>query len=55
MIRWANVGVGLLLGQRRRQWANSKTTLAQRLIFAGIGIQMNRKELNKTFDDINLK
>ena len=30
---WANVG--LLLGQRRRRWANKKPTLAQRLLFAG--------------------
>ena len=33
MRRWANVG--LLLGQRRRQWANNKPTLAQHLMFAG--------------------
>ena len=32
MNRWPNVG--LLLGQRRRRWANSKTTLGQRLMFA---------------------
>ena len=32
MRRWASVG--LLLGQRRRRWANSKPTLAQRLMFA---------------------
>ena len=25
---------GLMLGQRRRRWANSKPTLAQRLMFA---------------------
>ena len=33
MKRWANVG--LLLGQRRRRWANSELTLAQCLMFAG--------------------
>ena len=33
MGRWASVG--LLLGQRRRRWANSKPTLGQRLLFAG--------------------
>ena len=33
MRRWPNVG--LLLGQRRRRWANSKTKLDQRLMFAG--------------------
>ena len=27
--------VGLLLGQRRRRWGNSKPTLCQRLVFAG--------------------
>ena len=27
--------VGLLLGQRRRRWANSKPALGQRLMFAG--------------------
>ena len=27
--------VGLLLGQRRRRWANSKSTSGQRLMFAG--------------------
>ena len=31
--RLANVG--LLLGQRRRRWPNSKPTLAQRLMFSG--------------------
>ena len=30
---WPNVA--LLLGQRRRQWASSKPTLGQRLVFAG--------------------
>ena len=34
MQRWSNAG--LLLGQRRRGWANSKPTLGQRLMFAGI-------------------
>ena len=29
--RWINVG--LMLGQRRRRWANIKTILAQRLVF----------------------
>ena len=33
MRRWPNVG--LLLGQRRRRWANSKPTLGQRLMFPG--------------------
>ena len=33
MISWPNVR--LLLGQCRRQWANSKPTLGQRLAFAG--------------------
>ena len=35
MRRWPNVG--LLLKQRRRQWANSKPMLGQRLMFAGRG------------------
>ena len=35
MRRWPNAG--LLLGQRRRRWVNSKPTLAQRLMFAGSG------------------
>ena len=34
MRHWPNVG--LLLGQRRRRWANSNPTLGQRLMFAGI-------------------
>ena len=34
MRRWPDVG--LLLGQRRRRWANSKPTLGQRLTLAGI-------------------
>ena len=34
MRRWSIVG--LLLGQRRRRWANSKPTLVQQLMFAGI-------------------
>ena len=33
MICWLNAG--LLLGQRRRRWTNSKLTLGQRLMFAG--------------------
>ena len=33
MIRWPKVG--LLLGQRRRRWANSKPTLGQRLVLLG--------------------
>ena len=32
--RWLNVV--LMLGQRRRQWANIKPTLRQRLVFAGL-------------------
>ena len=31
--RWTNVG--LMLGQRRRRWANIKPTLVQRLVLAG--------------------
>ena len=31
--RWTNVG--LMLGQRRRRWANINPTLVQRLVFAG--------------------
>ena len=31
--RWTNVG--LMVGQRHRQWANIKTTMVQRLVFAG--------------------
>ena len=34
MKHWSNVG--LLLRQRRRQKANSKPTLGQRLMFAGM-------------------
>ena len=30
--------VGLLLAHRLRRWPNSKPTLAQRLMFAGCGI-----------------
>ena len=33
MIRWSKLG--LLLGQRRRRWTNSRPTLGQRLMFAG--------------------
>ena len=36
--RWTIVG--LMLGQRRRRWPNIKTTLAQRLEFAGTAITM---------------
>ena len=38
MKRWANVV--LLLGQRRRRWASSKSTLAQRLMFAGLPLKI---------------
>ena len=31
---WTNAG--LMLGQRRRRWPNIKTTLFQRLVFAGL-------------------
>ena len=34
MRSWSNVG--LLVGQRRRRWANSKPMLGQRLMFAGL-------------------
>ena len=34
MRRWPNVGI--VLGQRRRRWANSIPTLGQRLMFAGM-------------------
>ena len=40
MRRGANVG--LLLGQRRRRWAGSKPTLAQRLMFAGLLLSFSR-------------
>ena len=33
MRRWPNVG--LLLGHRRRRWANSEPTVGQRLMFTG--------------------
>ena len=33
MRRWVNVG--FMLDQRRRRWANSKPTLAQRFMLAG--------------------
>ena len=36
MRRWPNVG--LLLGQRRRRGTNSKPTLSQRLMFAGVDL-----------------
>ena len=32
----ADPNVGLLLGQRRRRWANSKPTLGQHPMFSGI-------------------
>ena len=35
---WPNVG--LLLGQRRRRWVNSKPTLGQRLMFAGVWLSL---------------
>ena len=34
---WRNVG--LVLAHRRRRWANTKPTLRQRFVFAGIGNQ----------------
>ena len=37
MRRWADAG--LLLGQRRRRWANSKPALVQRPMIAGINVQ----------------
>ena len=36
MIGWPNVG--LLLGQRRRRWANSKPMLGQPIMSAGLGL-----------------
>ena len=35
---WPNAG--LLLGQRRRRWVNSKPTLGQRLMFAGVWLSL---------------
>ena len=35
MRRWPNVGS--LLAHRPRRWSNSKSTMAQRLMFAGLG------------------
>ena len=40
-IRWPNVV--LSFGQRCRQWANSKPTLGQRLMFAGMATMTNYK------------
>ena len=31
-----DVNVGLLLGQRRRRWPNSKSTLGQRIVIASL-------------------
>ena len=33
--KYETPSIGLLLGQRRRRWANSKPTLGQRIMFAG--------------------
>ena len=46
MERWVNVG--LLLGQRRRRWANSKPTLTQRSMFAGTIRSTIKKNLHLT-------
>ena len=37
--RWPNVG--LMLGQRRRRWANVCPTFVQRLVFAGKWLTIN--------------
>ena len=42
MRRWPNVG--LLLGQRRGRWSDSKATLDQRLVFAR-KVQKNKLEI----------
>ena len=34
--RWPSVGI--MLGQRRRRWANFNSTLGKRLVFAGKGV-----------------
>ena len=36
---WSNVG--LMLGQRQRQWANISPISGQRLVFAGCGLACN--------------
>ena len=36
--------VGLMLGQRRRPWPNIKSTLDQRLVFAGIRVLFFRNQ-----------
>ena len=38
-----------MLGRRRRRRANINQALGEYIVFAGIGIQMKQKELNKTF------
>ena len=46
MRSWANVG--LLLGQRRRRWANSKPTLVQHLMLARYrDPQLQRNQVSK--------
>ena len=43
--------VGLMLGQRRRRWANNKAALAQRLAFAGlVGSWVSRQTRNVWFN-----
>ena len=32
---YCRINVGLILGQRRRRWANSQPTMIQQLVFAG--------------------
>ena len=34
------LNAGLLLGQRRRRWTNSKPTLGRRLMFSGYSLQL---------------
>ena len=43
MRRWHNVG--LSLGQRRRQWANSKPTFGQRLMLTGFLQRRSESEI----------
>ena len=38
----------LMLGQRRRRWTNIKTTLVQRLVFAGEGRVYRKEQLSET-------
>ena len=38
--------VVLMLGQRRRQWANIKTTSVQRLVSAGMDLNQQAKTAN---------